>query len=134
MLHAACVSSPSHTNSFDESAEKELRDLENPLNAPSSKAGIPNEVCFALKHVCKIAFGIAESIDNVVKMCPVESELKPLLSFVLENHFGGTSAAVRAANKLTRDSKALLGGSNVISVVMRMLDVAFDPRGDPYAT
>ncbi len=131
MLYAACVSSSLNTNSFDASAKRELRDVEN----PSVKTGvrIPPEVCFALKHICNIAFGNAESIDNVVKICQLESELKPLLSFVLENHFGKTTS-VRAANKSARDSKAQHERGNVIDVVMRMLDVAFDPRDDPYAT
>jgi hypothetical protein len=73
--------------------------------------------------VCQIAFrSPADSIDNVVRMSRCEDELKPLLLFVMKNHFGDNSSPVLAAAR-----------PSVIQVVMNMLKIAFDPSNDPYA-
>ena len=93
----------------------------------SEASVIPKEVVFALKHVCQIAFrSPADSIDKVVEMSNCESELKPLLLFVLKNHFGDKSSPEK--------SETPAGARpNVIQVVMNMLKIAFDPSNDPYS-
>jgi hypothetical protein len=119
---------------IDQAAEKELKNAAN--------AGIPKDVIHALHQICNIAFcSPASSIDHIVNLfcdkCGCERELKPLLLFILDNHFGGKGGA-NAADACERRLSASRSErhfpadnrDNVIEIIMKMISAVFS-RDDP---
>jgi hypothetical protein len=83
--------------------------------------------------VHSIAFRLTRSIDTVVEWSNYEVELKPLLSLVLEYHFGGKSAADVLSAPSTKFQD--LANKNVmfIQAIAGMLKVAFEPDANSYS-
>jgi hypothetical protein len=103
------------------SVDKELQAL---------AASFPSDVKVALNYVRSIVFEQAR-IDDIVgifcEKCGYERELKPLLIFVLDNHFGGKKSQSLDALKREQD----VPHDNVIQVVMTMLHAAFSRTDNP---
>ncbi len=105
------------------SVENELRSL---------AVGFPSDVKMALDYVYRIAFQQC-SVDEIANVfcerCGYERELKPLLAFVLDNHFGGKKSFGNRLDALKREQD--LPYDNVIQVVMTMLQAAFSRADSP---
>jgi hypothetical protein len=106
--------------------DKELQTL-------ATVASFPSDVKSALNHVRCIVFDQTRPsrFDDIVgafcEKCSYERELKPLLVFVLDNHFGGKKSQSVDALKREQDAPH----DNVIQVVMTMLHAAFSPADNP---
>ena len=100
------------------------------LQALAVAVSFPSDVKVALNYVRSIVFEQAK-IDEIVgifcEKCGYERELKPLLVFVLDNHFGGKKSQSLDALKREQD----LPHDNVIQVVMTMLHAAFSRTDNP---
>jgi hypothetical protein len=123
-------------DTIDHPAEKELKG--------AASAGIPKDFIYALHQICGIAFcNPVSSIDHIVNVfcdeCGCEREIKPLLLFVLDNHFGGKGGVSAAdacerrllASRSERHSSSDLR-ENVIEIIMKMISATLS-RDDPIA-
>jgi hypothetical protein len=123
-------------NSMGQPAQREL--------GAARQKGVPVDIVYAMQQICNIAlFSPASSIDSIVNafcdQCGCERELRPLLLFVLDNHFGG-KGGINAAEACDRRLAASVSEhsahsparDNVIEVIMKMIRAAFS-RDDPVA-
>ena len=103
------------------SVEKELKNV-----------SLPSDVRYALTLVWRIVFEHAK-IDDIdvhfCEKCGYERELKPLLVFVIDNHFGDQKKKSQSFDALKRDQD--VPHDNVIQVVMTMLHAAFSRADNP---